>query len=157
MWLIPISIVHKSEECHVSTILRNSEGQLRIGIMISSSYSLETKPCERMWQAVWHVQGKRFLQAVLFWCPNNLTGDFHLKNLLSTMMCKAWPCLLISRAEGKAHLFTLSIHVNKCGSLLSLWCLLIQCHYFVFVLYSDVYHKVCKGNNLCTKRYVSAQ
>lgn len=87
------------------------------------------------------------------WCTGNLTGDFHLKNLLPTTMVKAWPCLLISRAECKAHLFTLSIRCNKCGSLLPLWCLLIQCHYLLFVFHSDVYPK---GNNLCTKRYVSA-
>lgn len=157
MWLILISIVYKNGECHAPTIFRNSEAQLGIEITIAWSHSLETKACDRIWQAVWHVQEKtRFLQAVLFWCNSSLTGDFHLKNLLPTTMVKAWPCLLISRAECKARLFTLSICFNKCGSLLPLWCLLIQCHYLVFVLHGDVYPKGRKGNNLCTKRYVSA-
>lgn len=76
---------------------------------------------------------------------------FYFNNLLTTQVVKAWLRLLIFWAECKAHLFASSFYFNKCQLLLPLWYLLIQCHYFVFVLYGDIYHKECKGNNLCTK------
>lgn len=125
--------------------------------MISWSHPLETKPCDRIWQVVWHVQERwDFCKLFLSGCSKTLTGDFHLKNFLLTTILEAWPCLLIFRAEYKTHLLTLSFYFNTYWSLLSLSCFLIWSHYSVFVLYGEAYHKECKGNDLCTKRYAYA-
>lgn len=113
--------------------------------MISWSHSLETKPRDRLWPAVWHVQGMTwFPQAVLFWVQQNLDWGFPLEEAPAHHDGRSLT-LTILRAGCKLHLFTLSFYFNKCQSLLPLWCLLIQCHYFVIVLCADVYQEGRKG------------
>lgn len=158
VWSVSISMLYGREDFYPPTILGNSEGSLGIEIMIAWSRSLETKPSERGWQAVWHAQGKLRFPSCSFLGAAGLRLGVSIwrPSCPPAPRAEALLCPSIFRAECKAQLLTLSPYFNKCWSPLPVWCHLIQCHYFVFVLYGDVYHKERKRNDGRAEEHASA-